>query len=157
MLYAYKFTLALPHPGPQIMFIPTKNAPPPPTVGAQQIYIYIYRAGRMFLDSRSHVPGVLGTRDRDFFTAHGNAECEEVGTLIHLTASWRAGKRVRPPLPRLGSARATCSHLVARCMCGGGNQLVTGGGAGMRAKYSPPTEIVVTRHSPPILLCAALV
>ena len=34
------------------------------------------RAGRAFLDLRSRVPGVLGTR------ARGNAECEEVGTLI---------------------------------------------------------------------------
>ena len=156
MLYAYKFTLALPHPGPQIMFIPTKNAPPPPNSRrATDIYIYIYRAGRMFLDSRSHVPGVLGTRERDFFKAHGNAECEEVGTLIHLTASWRAGKRVRPPLPRLGSARATCSHLVARCMCGGGES------ARHRGRGWDARQIFATnrdsRHSPPILLCAALV
>ena len=43
------------------------------------------RAGRAFLDSRSRVPGVLGTRARGnaiFFKARGNAEREEVGTLI---------------------------------------------------------------------------
>ena len=43
------------------------------------------RAGRAFLDSRSRVPGVLGTRARGnaiFFKARGNAEWEEVGTLI---------------------------------------------------------------------------
>ena len=43
------------------------------------------RAGRAFLDSRSRLPGVLGTRARRnaiFFKAHGNAEREEVGTLI---------------------------------------------------------------------------
>ena len=43
------------------------------------------RAGRAFLDSRSRVPGVLGTRARGnaiFFKARGNAEREEVGALI---------------------------------------------------------------------------
>ena len=40
------------------------------------------RAGRAFLDSRSRLPGVLGTQERDFFKARGNAELEEVGTLI---------------------------------------------------------------------------
>ena len=43
------------------------------------------RAGRAFLDLRSRVPGVLDTRARGnaiFFKARGNAEREEVGTLI---------------------------------------------------------------------------
>ena len=43
------------------------------------------RAGRAFLDSRSRVLGVLGTRARGkaiFFKARGNTEREEVGTLI---------------------------------------------------------------------------
>ena len=45
----------------------------------------ILRAGRAFLDSRSCVPGVLGTRasgNAIFFKARGNAERKEVGTLI---------------------------------------------------------------------------
>ena len=58
------------------------------------------------------------------------------------------------PLPRLGSACAICGHLVARCMCvGGGESARHGGGAGMRAKYLPPTEMTpdwgeegATRH-----------
>ena len=57
---------------------------------------------------------------------------------IHLTASWRAGKRVRPPpptpLPRLGSARAICGHLVARCMCVGGGESARHGGRGWDAR-----------------------
>ena len=43
------------------------------------------RAGRAFLDLRSRVPNVLGTRARGnaiFFKARGNAERKEVGTLI---------------------------------------------------------------------------
>ena len=43
------------------------------------------RAGHAFLDSRSRVPVVLGMRARGnaiFFKARGNAEREEVGTLI---------------------------------------------------------------------------
>ena len=47
--------------------------------------IELTRAGRVFLDSRSSVPGVLGTWARGnaiFFKARRNAEREEVGTLI---------------------------------------------------------------------------
>ena len=43
------------------------------------------RAGRVFLDWRSRVLGVLGTRARGnviFFKARGSAEREEVVTLI---------------------------------------------------------------------------
>ena len=47
--------------------------------------ILLDRAGRAFLDLRSRVPGVLGKRAHGnaiFFKACGNAEREEVGTLI---------------------------------------------------------------------------
>ena len=51
------------------------------------------RAGRAFLDSCSRVPGVLGTRARGnaiFFKARGNAEREEIGTLILRASSKNA-------------------------------------------------------------------
>ena len=75
---------------------------------------------------------------------------------IHLTASWRAGKRVRPPPTPYPdwAARAPLAVISSPGVCvWGGDQLVTGGGAGMRAKYSPPTEMTpdwgeegATRH-----------
>ena len=54
------------------------------------------------------------------------------------------------PLPRLGSARAICGHLVARCMCVGGGGISSSRGEGLGCAPN-------IRHSPPILLCAALV
>ena len=51
------------------------------------------RAGRAFLDTRSRVPGVLGTQAREnaiFCKARGNAEREEIGTLILRASSKNA-------------------------------------------------------------------
>ena len=63
-----------------------------------------------------------------------------------------------PPTQAGQRARHLRSSRRPVYVCGGGNQLVTGGGAGMRAKYSPPIEMTpdwgeegATRH-----VCIAL-
>ena len=50
-----------------------------------QFYVLSNRAGRTFLNSRSRVPGVLGTRARgnaNFLKESRNVEREDMGTLI---------------------------------------------------------------------------
>ena len=64
------------------------------------------------------------------------------------------GAPPQPPYPGW-AARAPFAVISSPgvCVWGGGDQLVTGGGAGMRAKYSPPIEMTpdwgeegATRH-----------
>ena len=98
----------------------------------------------------------FGKISRNSKQFHQNFVFREILKMLFLSHPTRqAGRPAAPhprPIPRVACSRATCSQLIAKCVCRGwgvprpGRQsghnlgLCGGGGAGLRAEYSPRTD-----------------